>query len=246
MNKIPNFSPYYQPQININTKTLYGFEILTRFQDLNYKLNTYDVINDIQKNKMGHLFTTKLLKKVFLDLDSISQKNIPNIAINISSTEIENNDYFTFIINVLEEKESYLNKLEFEITENCKIKNPKIFLENIKLLKTKGVKIALDDLEKGFNTLDLIDKYPFDKIKLDKKLVSNWSSNEINLKNIINYIHNLNMLVVAEGIENIETLNKMISLKCDIVQGFYIGKPCPFNELKISEYTLNDDLIIFK
>ncbi len=239
MNKIPDFSPYYQPQIDISTRTLHGFEVLARFQELNYNLNTYDIINNIQKNKMGHLFTTKLLKKIFLDLDNISTKNIPNIAINIPANEIEKSDYFTFIINMLKEKECYLNKFEFEITENYKIQNPKIFLENINILKSKGIKIALDDLEKGFNTLDLIDKYPFDKIKLDKNLVTNWSSNEVYLKNIINCIHDLDMLVVAEGIENAETLNKMISLKCDIAQGFYIGKPCPFNKLKI----LTDDLI---
>lgn len=236
MNKIPDFSPYYQPQIDITTKTLYGFEVLARFQDLNYKLNTYDIINDIQKNKMGHLFTTQLLKKIFLDLDKFPQKNIPNIAINISANEIENSDYLTFIINILKEKKHYINKLEFEITENCKIQRPKIFLENINILKENGVKIALDDLGKGFNTFDLIGKYPFNKIKLDKKLVSNCISNELYLKNIINCIHDLNMLVVAEGIENIETLNKMIVLKCDIVQGFYIGKPRPFNELKIYNY----------
>ena len=208
-------------------------------KNINYKFNTYDVINNIHRNKVSHLFTTKLLKKIFLDLDSISQKDIPNVAINISANEIENNAYFQFIINVLDERECYLNKLEFEITENFEIKAPKRFLQNINILKAKGIKIALDDLGKGFNTLDLISKYPFNKIKLDKELIFNCNSNLINLKNIINYIHDLNMLVVAEGIENIETLNKMISLKCDIAQGFFIGKPCPFKELQSLKILVN-------
>lgn len=121
-----------------------------------------------------------------------------------------------------------LHRFDLEITETAKIQNSKIALRNIVELKDQGVRITLDDFGTGHANLDCLLKYPFDTVKIDKMfLIENTSccKAEKILEGIITLAHSLDIIVLAEGVENHEQINQLKELGCDKVQGFFISPP---------------------
>lgn len=227
-----SFDIYYQKKINIRDYSLDGIEALSRFKDEkgNY-LNTENSINYLKRQIGAQCFTYLVIKKIFSDIDSIPKDKIPNISINITAPEIEDLSFKLWIKNLFVNREWCIEKFEFEINEKWKIKNKERFLDGLIFLKNSGFKISLDDLGKDFNTIDMIYKYPFDKIKIDKSLLIKYKNKPKYLKELFHKIHSLDMLVVVEGVEDTFTFKFVKNINCDIIQGFYFSIPEPFNKL---------------
>lgn len=226
------FDIYYQKKINIRDYSLDGIEALARFKDENGNyLNTENSINYLKQQIGDQCFTYIVIKKIFSDIDSIPKDKIPNISINITASEVEDAYFKLWINNLFVNREWCIEKFEFEINEKCKIKNKERFLDGLIFLKSSGFKISLDDLGKDFNTIDMIYKYPFDKIKIDKSLLIKYKNKPKYLKTLFHKIHSLDMLVVVEGVEDKFTFEFVKNINCDIVQGFYFSMPEPFNKL---------------
>lgn len=151
-----------------------------------------------------------------------------SIAINYSALEICVPGLPERIKNNLNVSGLALHRFEIEITETTEIKDSGRALKNISELKDQGVRITLDDFGTKYANLDYLLKYPFDTIKIDKDYVVNigqCSRSRKIIECIIRLAHSLGIVVLAEGVENQEQINKLIELGCDKVQGFYISPP---------------------
>ena len=123
--------------------------------------------------------------------------------------------------------------IEFEITENELFENVDTYSKIIKDIHSIGAKVSMDDFGSGNTSLNILTKYNFDFIKLDKLFFKrqNFDENAMkSLKTIVTLSHELNKKVVAEGVESKEIVDFLKSIKCDIIQGYYFAKPMPIDE----------------
>jgi EAL domain-containing protein (putative c-di-GMP-specific phosphodiesterase class I) len=124
--------------------------------------------------------------------------------------------------------------LEVEITENLLIRDTVTVLEVLQRLQALGVKIAMDDFGTGYSSLSYLQRFPFDRIKIDRSFVQGLSDNQDSaaiVGAVVALGRSLKMATTAEGFE---TLRQFIYLKqeaCDEVQGFYFGRPMPADRL---------------
>jgi EAL domain-containing protein (putative c-di-GMP-specific phosphodiesterase class I) len=129
---------------------------------------------------------------------------------------------------VLDETGLAPERLELEITEGVLISDPKRVLAILRRLKSLGVKIVMDDFGTGYSSLSSLQSFPFDKIKIDREFISNLGSNEQSaaiVRSVLGLGRNLNMPVIAEGVETEEQRNILAQEGCREIQGFLLGRP---------------------
>ncbi|MDH3406786.1 MAG: EAL domain-containing protein, partial [Gammaproteobacteria bacterium] len=126
--------------------------------------------------------------------------------------------------------------LELEITESAVMTEPERALNVLSRLSAMGLRIAIDDFGTGYSSLSYLKKLPVNTIKIDKSFVIGMVRDDNDAAIVhtsVNLAHNLKLEVVAEGVENEETLTRLIELGCDIAQGHYISRPLSAEELSV-------------
>ncbi|MCD6489131.1 MAG: EAL domain-containing protein [Thermodesulfobacterium sp.] len=214
---------YYQPYFDVNTLKIAGLEALIRIKEkdgtiylpsefLEYLENS-SYLKDFEK------WGIKTLKEKILKWE------VP-INFNISGKS-SNLDHVKKLINRFRSKQFFSN-LVIEITERVIVQNVEEIKEMVKFLKSKGIKVALDDFGIGYSSLSYLKDIPFDILKIDRIFIKEMlkSRKEIALvKNMIDIGHSFDMKVLAEGVETKEQLQYLDIMGCDYVQGFYLAKP---------------------
>jgi len=110
------------------------------------------------------------------------------------------------------------------------MRNPERAIRLLRRLKRIGVRLAVDDFGTGFSSLAYLKQMPVDHIKIDKSFVMDMLRDEndaIIVRSIIDLAHNLGMKVIAEGVDSSEVLSLLEILRCDMAQGYFIGRPMP-------------------
>jgi EAL domain-containing protein (putative c-di-GMP-specific phosphodiesterase class I) len=136
--------------------------------------------------------------------------------------------------NVLEPR-----RLELEITEDTILADPARTAVILEQLGARGIALAIDDFGTGYSSLNYLKRLPVDVLKIDRSFVSRMEVDEddaIIVRSTIELGHNLGLIVVAEGVENQETLVRLAELGCDTAQGFHLSRPIPAE--KMTEWLL--------
>ncbi|MCP4324188.1 MAG: EAL domain-containing protein, partial [Alteromonadales bacterium] len=121
----------------------------------------------------------------------------------------------------------------FELTESVMVTDFVVLDNLMGSLSELGIKVSIDDYGTGYSSLNYISQLQFDELKIDKAFILNLDSSERNLtivKTTIDMAKNLNLKVVAEGVESKSIEKKLIDSGCDIGQGYYYTKPLPFDK----------------
>lgn len=157
-----------------------------------------------------------------------------SIAINLSARSLNDKNLPEWIANILKDCEESSAHLEFEITESTLMIDEDNTEKTIQKLQDMGIQFAIDDFGTGYSSLVYLKKLSVDSIKIDKSFIKNLTSNKADLtivQSTINLGHDLGIKVVAEGVEDQKTVDKLIDLGCDAAQGYYICRPIPAVEL---------------
>jgi EAL domain-containing protein (putative c-di-GMP-specific phosphodiesterase class I) len=120
-----------------------------------------------------------------------------------------------------------------ELTETAATQDTKVFSKNLLELKDLGFVISIDDFGTGYSSLTYISKHPFDELKIDREFVQNIANSKVDLnitKSTLALAKSLNYKVVAEGIEDKDTLSLLKNMGCDFAQGYYYSKPLPLEQ----------------
>jgi len=152
------------------------------------------------------------------------------VAVNISPAQFRHADLAKEVLGVLAETGLEPRRLELEITEGVLIEDTDRVLETLTLLKQAGVRISLDDFGTGYSSLSYLQRFPFDKIKIDRSFIWEMEKNPDSMsivRAVIALGRSLRITVTAEGVETPTQLALLQSEQCDQVQGFLIGKPLP-------------------
>lgn len=150
------------------------------------------------------------------------------IAVNISSVQFRRGNLVECTKGILDRTGVSPDRLEFEITESVVMTDVEKAIETMRELDTMGVRLSMDDFGTGYSSLSYLRQFPIQKIKIDKSFVQDIEIEE-NSMEIVNAIiglsRSLNITVVAEGVETEGQLAKLREAGCELVQGFYFGRP---------------------
>lgn len=241
---LDQFVIYLQPIVDSFEK-LQGFEALVRWQHPTQGLvMPLDFIPLIEKTNRINSFGELVAKKVMLQLNELYIKygeQCPYISINISPLQLLDDR----IISLLEQQLRYYRLpaklVAIELTESALIENHALVKKHLNRLNHLGVKLFLDDFGTGYSSLSLLQHFPINVIKIDRSFILELNGNKVAAKNLVKGIINmakaLNMSVVAEGIENKQVMEQLISYGCKSYQGYMFSKP--FSQFEVFQYLDN-------
>ncbi len=225
------FDLYYQPQLDIKTGMISGFEALIRWS--NPELGFVSPLRFIGVAEATHLIIPIgewVLKEACNFLNNIENMGIKglNISINISMLQLLQEDFAHMVIDSIDSVGINPKQVELEITESILMESYEVIAEKLKLLRAKGVKIALDDFGKGYSSLNYLKNLPITTLKIDKSFIDtiSESNKDKSLTDLIVKMgRSMNLCVVAEGVETQEQMDYLIKHKCDRIQGYLFSKP---------------------
>ncbi len=150
------------------------------------------------------------------------------VAVNVSGIQFRQSDLLGSIARVLERTGLAPSGLQLEITESVMMNDPEGFIRTLNALKSMGVGVALDDFGTGYSSLSYLKRFPIDYVKIDRAFVRDITTDPMDAaicSTIIAMAHNLNMQVIAEGVETAEQADFLRSKGCDQLQGYLLGRP---------------------
>ena len=228
---------YYQPQINLLTKTVHQAEALIRWQHpIHGLLSPNEFIQLAERTGLIKELTNWVLNQSINQIFKWQEKNFPmTLAVNISPSCLLNTELPEIIIGSLGSHNLGKSMLTIEITETSIIQDPDLAYEILNRLKKLGADISIDDFGTGYSSMAHLKKLPVSEMKIDKSFVMdmlNNSDDETIVKSIIDLGHNLGLTVVAEGVESIHIAKRLQQLGCDTLQGYHFSKPLPPEEFE--------------
>ena len=156
------------------------------------------------------------------------------ISVNVSAADIGGADFVDKVMEVMTSSDADPRALTLEVTESAIISSPETAIGVLTALRERGIQLAVDDYGTGQSTLSYLKQLPVNELKIDKSFVTSLCENEsdrIMVRSTINLGHELGLRVVAEGVEDAQTLELLRSLGCDYAQGYFIGKAMSFEQL---------------
>jgi len=164
-------------------------------------------------------------------------KNPGILAMNLAVKQLESADFIEMFENLIIETGCKAEWLELEVTEGQIMNNPQESIETLNSIANLGIKLAVDDFGTGYSSLAYLKRLPIDKLKIDQAFIRelpNDNEDSAITKAIIALAQNLNLSIIAEGVETKEQRDFLIKNGCENMQGYYYSKPIPakqFNSL---------------
>ncbi len=231
-------SLHYQPQIDMRTRKIAGLEALVRWHHPERGLLYPDAFIAIaERDDLIGSLTQWVINRVLIDEKTFKDKQlVPKISINISPKDITSLTLPEQLSSLLAGNHLTPDTLVLEMTESSLMGELKTSLDTLARLRLKGIELAIDDFGTGYSSLQQLHRAPFNELKIDQSFVSKMTADseaKAIVKTCILLAKDLNMRVVAEGVEDQQTWDELSELNCDITQGFFISKPLPLDELRI-------------
>ncbi len=218
----------YQPQLDLRTGQIFGTEALVRWNNAARDAVPPSAIIAVAENTgLISALTCWVFNAALRQQSQFRQAGLDiGVSINFSARNLTEPELPEFITQVLKTWAVPADKVTIEITEHTMIADEKRSLAALSKLKDIGMKLSLDDFGAGYASLSYLRKLPIDEIKVDISFVKDMlriKENERIVRSIIALGHNFDLEVVAEGVEDKETLDKLLNMDCDKVQGNYIS-----------------------
>ena len=226
---------YFQPQIDLHTGEITSVESLIRWNHpVQGFLPAEQIVRMAEQTGLISELTYWVIRESISQFSKCDSDGI-TFSINLSVWNLQDADLIPFINRILHQYNMKPENISFEITESAVMNDPVRAREVLALFNKMGIELAIDDYGTGFSSLAYLKLLPVKYLKIDKSFVVNMLDDEddaIIVHSTIELAHNLGMLVIAEGIENKDTLIKLRELGCDYAQGYFIAKPMPCLEIK--------------
>lgn len=220
----------YQPKHDLRTSQNTGAEALIRWTHPERGPIRPDqfipILEDAGRIESLTSFVLRNAIRDFADFDGLS------VAVNISTRMLGRDVIRKTVAEALAEYGLAPELLTLEVTESAEIASDQSVVE-LEELRAMGVKISIDDYGTGQSTLNYLRKLPAHELKIDQSFVRNMDKNKSDqamISSTIALAHQLGLSVVAEGVETLEIMDALRALECDIIQGYYIGKPMPLSD----------------
>ncbi len=184
--------------------------------------------------ELGHFIIDQSLQDMASKIAQ-NEKYDLQLSINISVRQLQEKGFFRYLETALRRFKFPSRKLTLEITESIFANDFDLILPVLNQIRSYGIKISLDDFGTGYSSLSMLKNLPIDELKIDKSFIDNIAKNVRDKKlvgNILEIAANLDMKVVAEGVEDEQQSLILKAYHCDFQQGYYFTRPLPVDELQ--------------
>ena len=226
---------YYQPQLDLRTGTVTSLEALVRWMHPKRGLVGPDEFIPLaERTGLIKRLTRTVLTEAIRQARAweLAGLRMP-VAVNLSMRNIHDPQLPQTIAQLLQRWDARPELLRLEMTETVLAADPERALQTMDSLRAMGVHIALDDFGIGYSSLAYLNRLPLDEIKIDRSFVIGMIDDESSatiVRATVELGHGLGYAVVAEGVENDETRQRLTALGCDAIQGFLVARPMPADQ----------------
>lgn len=224
------FVLYYQPKYNLSTGRLCGAEALVRWQDPQRGLVMPDEFIPMAEETRLILPLGDWVLQEGCRQSKLWESNGIKISINLSPWQLHKSTLIATVEQALSASGAKAENIELEITETVAMQNPGQTLSVLRDLTSRGLSVSLDDFGKGYSSLNYLKQFPVDTIKIDMSFIRDLLTEPKDaaiVRAIILLGHNLNMKVLAEGVET-KAQSEFLNVEgCDLAQGYFYSKPIP-------------------
>ncbi len=232
------FKLYLQPKYNIYKNEIIGAEALVRWQHPEKGvISPASFIPVFEKNGFIVKLDMYILEeacKFIKENEKKGRKNVP-ISINISKLNFRRKNFKEYIMNVIKKYDVDPEYIELEITESLVAEEPEEITKVINEFKTERVSIAMDDFGTGYSSLSILQFLPIDVLKIDCGFFREFDKTKRGaaiIKAIVNLGKELELKVVAEGVEKKKEVDYLKEIGCETIQGYYYCKPITLEEFE--------------
>ncbi|MDD6204166.1 MAG: EAL domain-containing protein [Firmicutes bacterium] len=232
------FSIYYQPKYDLKNGYMVGAEALVRWNHPEFgAVSPGEFIPLFEKNGSIFRLDQYVWENTCAQIRAWQDKGYPlvPISVNISRADLYHADLADTLTALTAKYGVSPEYLHPEITESAYTENPLQITDTVANLRENGFRIEMDDFGSGYSSLNMFNQMNMDILKLDMKMIQNETAKSPNrsiLSDIINMAHRMGLKVVAEGVERKDQVDRLKSLGCDYVQGYFFSKPMPAEEFK--------------
>lgn len=227
---------YYQPQLNLKTGEVTCVEALIRWQhDEHGMIHPESFIYMAENSGLMNVLSDWVFNQALIDWNDWMNTGLKiSIAINLSVRNLVDPDLPDRLSEIQQMHNVPGNFIKLEITESAVMSNPEFAMKIMSHPKLSRFYFAIDDFGTGYSSLSYLKRLAVHEVKIDKSFVLDMDKNEEDasiVRSVIDLSHNLGRSVLAEGVENIETLEILKNLGCDNVQGYLLSVPVAANEV---------------
>ncbi|MFE8698729.1 EAL domain-containing protein [Cytobacillus sp. FJAT-53684] len=228
---------YFQPQVDLKTNQIKSLEALIRWNHPDLGLiSPGDFIPIAEESGLIVPIGDWVLRTACIKMKEWQNAGYPpvRIAVNLSAGQFLKSDLVKKVKTILEETGLAPSYLELEITENMVMHDVHLAIQVLRQLKEIGIQISIDDFGTGYSSLNYLKEFPVDTLKIDRSFIRDIDKNPSSValtKAITTLAHDLNLKVIAEGVENFKQLSVVKQHSCDAVQGFYFSRPLSYENV---------------
>ena len=232
------FKLFYQPQIDLNTDEIVGAEALIRWEHPESgMINPNDFIPLAEDTGIIDEIGIWTLREACRQFRAWQDDGLylPRISVNVSARQFKNRSFANHVASIVKEAGIDPHHLELEITESLLLQSSAALQTDMHRLRGLGISFSIDDFGTGYSSLAYLNRFPISNVKIDRSFVCNIPNNKNDAaitKTIINMAKNLNMQVIAEGVETGQQLTFLSVHGCNMVQGYLISHPLPSAEFE--------------
>ncbi|MCL6586088.1 MAG: EAL domain-containing protein [Anoxybacillus sp.] len=229
-------SLHYQPKVNMSLGTI-SLEALVRWNHPQLgMISPAEFIPIAEETNMIHDIGRWVLRQACRDLKKLQQAGFYDIkmAVNLSARQFLDKQLENIVSHIFATEKTSPSFFVFEITETAIMKEPAEVVPILQKLKQRGITIAIDDFGVSYSSLNYLNRFPIDAVKIDRSFIRNISDNQKGeeiVRAIISLAHQLHLFVTAEGVETEEQVRFLLEKGCEEMQGYYFSRPVPFEQL---------------
>ncbi|MCS3904103.1 EAL domain-containing protein (putative c-di-GMP-specific phosphodiesterase class I)/ABC-type amino acid transport substrate-binding protein [Methylohalomonas lacus] len=223
---------YFQAQFSLDEQRVTGAEMLIRWQHPRRGwISPERFIRLAEQHRLINIITRQLIGKAEQVLRHWRELHYDGrLSINVSARDLADDAIIEMLVETFK---PFTGLLTIEITETALMQDIETIAANLRRLSAAGIRISLDDYGTGYSSLNYLKLFPINEIKIDRDFIRHLETSDRDNKLTqasIQLAHELNALIVAEGVESQPIMDRLMELGCDVVQGYGIARPLPESE----------------